>query len=257
MENDDTKRRATGICCFLTMEPGERTPTKIRREYGGPVPPAVCEHLCHRVMGCAAAGCWHPLDPMDAYGELWAELQLKASNLPPLESATPETYLCAAADKLLLRFRARRVLPLRREHRAVEDSERRAAQAAALRLPFAADTADEPEGEDAGYAAYAAACEGGESGAGNGAEERLPEEAPTPDGSAAERRRRAAERLEEILALSPDEIVRAFRAYVAADGNMLRAAAIAHVGKSRWYANWRRWLRRAREIAVRNGIERN
>lgn len=257
MKKINTKRRTAGVCCFLTTEPGERTPTMVRREYGGPVPPAVCERLCNRVLGLAAAGYWYPLDALDAYHETWAALESKAANLPPLAKATQETYLNAVAEKLLLRVHERLALPVRKEYRAVEESNLRAAQSAALRLPFAADAAEHPEGADAGYAAYAAACEGGESGAGNGAEDRLFAEAPTPDGSAAERRRRAAARLEEILALLPDEIARAFRAYVAADGNMLRAAAIANVGKSRWYANWRRWLRRAREIAVRNGIERN
>ena len=58
-------------------------------------------------------------------------------------------------------------------------------------------------------------------------------------------------RLSERLDLLPDEIARAFLAYIAADGNLLEAAHIARIGKSRFYSSWAGWLKTARRIAKR------
>ena len=59
--------------------------------------------------------------------------------------------------------------------------------------------------------------------------------------------------LAELIPLLPDEIARAFLAYIAADGNFLEAAHIARISKSRFYSSWAGWLKTARRIAEKIG----
>jgi len=146
---------------------------------------------------------------------------------------------------------------LRAEYRAIE---RRAAEAEEHRQV----SGEIPEGKDVGYAASADATENGADAQGTSGAltaQQLAEALPGIPG-ARERRERAARMIDEICEVlgesrdargsSPTgggearEAVRAFRAYIAANGNFVEAARIARIGKNRFYAQWKNWLALAR-----------
>lgn len=247
---------------FLTTAPDEQIPVKVRANYDGPVPAPVCGYLADRIIGGAKAGLFYPTDPLDAYGEIWQTLERCAENLPTLKTATATTYLRKAVDNLLRKYFERTVKPLREDYRATEGRLDKAENAGRGDL-------DAPEGQDVGYAASAAATEGFDYALGRiGATapltaQQLSERLASRPG-AHERRRRAAFVLAEVYeAIRVSEcaerglIVRAFQAYVTAEGNMVEAAHLAGIGKTKYYKSWNRWLKVAKEIAEKSGVSRN
>ena len=202
-------------CAFLTNGPDGNMPAKQYADYDGPVPPETCEYFCSRFIDCAKSGMFFPVPVGDAYGELWQKLEERAANLPRLESATAATYLHQAVDNLMRRYFARAVAPLREEYRLVEQ-----------KLVESDD--DSTTSRDLAEDLPARPC-------------------------AAESRDEAVRFLSELIPLLPDEIARAFLAYIAAEGNFLEAAHIARIGKSRFYSSWAGWLRTARRIAEKIG----
>ena len=209
-------------CAFLTTTPDETVPTKQYADYSGPVPPEVCDYLCRKVISCAKSGRLYPLTPMDAYGDLWLEVESVAMRLPPLASASPVTYLCRAIDNMVNRYLVRKVMPVRAEYR---ESESLVAEAQATM-----------DGEPT-------LCD-------------VAETLPREDGADARRSRAAAE-LGELIPLLPPEVARAFICYIRAEANMLVAASLARMGKTKFYASWRGWLRTAREVAEKSVISRH
>lgn len=210
-------------CAFLTTTPDETIPTKQYADYSGPVPPEVCDYLCRKVISCAKSGRLYPLSPMDAYGDLWLEVESVAMTLPPLASASPTTYLCRAIDNMMKRYLGRKVMPVRAEYRESE-----------------AIVADAQESVDTDGLSL---CD-------------IAETLPVVDGAEAMRNRAAAE-LNELIPLLPETVARAFICYIRAEGNMLEAARLARMGKTKFYAKWRCWLRIARCVAEKSGISRH
>lgn len=260
-KTNENGRRATAA--FLTTAPDEKIPVKVRANYDGPVPAAVCEYLADRIIGCAKGGCFYPTDPLDAYGEIWQKLERCAGNLPTLKTAKATTYLRKTVDNLLRKYFERNVKPLREDYRATEGRLDKAENAAGR------GDLDAPEGKDVGYAASAAGAEGFDYALGRIGDtapltaqqlsERL---ASRPD--ARERRLRAAFVLNEVYeTIRVSEcaerglIVRAFQAYVTAEGNMVEAAHLAKIGKTKFYKSWNRWLKVAKQIAEKSGVSRN
>jgi len=198
-------------CAFLINGPDGNMPAKQYADYGGAVPPETCEHFCSRFIDCAKSGLFYPVPVGDACGELWQKLEASAAKLPRLKSASTATYLHRTVDNLIRRYFARVVVPLREEYRLVEQ-----------RLVESGDASATPR--DLAECLPARPC-------------------------AAESRDEAVAFLAELIPLLPDEIARAFLAYLAAEGNFLEAAHIARIGKSRFYSSWAGWLRTARRIA--------
>lgn len=238
---------------FLVTVPGESIPVKTAAEYDGPVPEKICDYLANRIVGLAKQGFCFPVTPGDVYGDLWLEVERRARNLPPLVSAQATTYLRRTVDNLIRKYFDRRVRPLRDIYRAT-DGRLRNEEA---KRP----DADAPEGKDVGLAASAAATEGYDYATKTiGATQPLTAqqlaEQLTDEDWARERREKAAFALDEVctalLIHGGDEgkvIVRAFRAYVAADGNLVEAAHLAGVSKTKFYKSWPRALKVAKEIA--------
>ena len=198
-------------CAFLTNGPEGNIPAKTYTNYDGLVPPETCEHFCSRFIDCAKSGLFYPVPVGDACGELWQKLEASAAKLPRLESASAATYLHRTVDNLIRRYFARVVAPLREEYRLVEQRLVESGDASATTRDLAECLPARP-------------C-------------------------AAENRDEAIAFLAELIPLLPDEIARAFLAYIAAEGNFLEAARIARIGKSRFYSSWAGWLRTARRIA--------
>ena len=208
------------------------------------VPPLVWRRLNRRFLKLNAAGYFYPLDPMDAYNAVAAELVAAAENLPRLATASPETYLTGAMRQRLADCHKYRVLPVRRDYRAV-----------ASRLSAAEErrerTTEHPEGPDVGYAASAAATEGGDPAGGGSAApltaQQLAEALPaTP--SAHERRDWAAAELANLMPHLPEIIRRAFRAYLRTDGDFRLMALESGISLTHLYRRWRGWLATARAI---------
>ena len=198
-------------CAFLTNGPDGNMPAKLYADYDGAVPPETCEHFCSRCIDCAKSGLFYPVPVGDACGELWQALVRSAAKLPRLESASTATYLHRTVENLIRRYFTRVVAPLREEYRLVEQRLVESGDASATSRDLAESLPAHP-------------C-------------------------AAVRQDEATAFLAELIPLLPDEIARAFLAYIAADGNFLEAAHIARIGKSRFYSSWAGWLKTARRIA--------
>ena len=198
-------------CACLTNGPDGNMPAKTYTNYDGPVPPETCEHFCSRCIDCAKSGMFYPVPVGDACGELWQALVRSAAKLPRLESASTATYLHRTVENLIRRYFTRVVAPLREEYRLVEQRLVESGDASATSRDLAESLPAHP-------------C-------------------------AAVRQDEATAFLAELIPLLPDEIARAFLAYIAADGNFLEAAHIARIGKSRFYSSWAGWLKTARRIA--------
>ena len=186
-------------------------PAKQYADYDGPVPQETCEHFCSRCIDCAKSGLFYPVPVGDACGELWQALVRSAAKLPRLESASTATYLHRTVENLIRRYFTRVVAPLREEYRLVEQKLVETDDASATSRDLAEDLPARPCAEES--------------------------------------RDEAVRFLSELIPLLPDEIARAFLAYVAAEGNFLEAARIARIGKSLFYSSWAGWLRTARRIA--------
>ena len=83
------------------------------------------------------------------------------------------------------------------------------------------------------------------------------EEIPHPGPSAKERMESARRELADLMPLFPPIVQRVFDCYVRAKCDMVEAAHLAHMGKSKFYASWRGWLAVARRIVEKTGTVRH
>ena len=211
----DTRITTNARCAFLTNGSDGNMPAKQYADYDGAVPPETCEYFCSRFIDCAKSGMFFPVPVGDACGEIWQKLEERAAKLPRLKSASAATYLPQTVDNLIRRYHVRVVAPLREEYRLVEQRLVESGDASATSRDLAEDLPARP-------------C-------------------------ADVRQDEATAFLAELIPLLPDEIARAFLAYIAAEGNFIEAAHIARIGKSRFYASWAGWLKTARRIAEKIG----
>ena len=247
---------------FLTTVPDEKIPVKSYADYDGPVPAKICDYLANRIIGCAKDGFCFPAPPMGVYGDIWQALERRARTMPTLETAAATTYLHRTVDNLLRKYFDRNIKPRREEYRLTEG------RINTTESDGGPDR-DAPEGKDVGFAASAAATEGYDydkkrAGTVQPLTAQQLAENLADDPWAIERRQQAALTLDEIYAAlrasgcaEGETIVRAFQSYVAADGNMVEAAHLAGIGKTKFYKSWTRWLRVAKNTAEKSGACRN
>jgi len=217
--------------------------------YEGPVPEKAWTNYNRAFLKLRSVKYFYPEDPMDAYHEGIAAAEDAARRLAAglvLRNATPVTYVANAGRLALLHFHERRVLPLRRQYRAVEKMTEGigAVGEDGLDIDNFDPTALEPS------MAMREACMPGKCEA----------EAPLmtarelgellPGFTNGETRIQLARSiLETLFARLPKEIVRSFRAYVAAEGNFVHAASLAGISKTRYYRCWPAWIKAARKVA--------
>ena len=207
-------------------------------DYDGPIEPKTAEFINQLVLEKAESGYLYPLDPMDAYQDIWQGLERKARNPPQLVTASPHTYLCNVARTMLLNWHKRHVEPVREEYRVLEEM-RLGPKGACGIDDFDSDNYDPTEGGGEGE------DEGGGGGGGDGeGEEELAAERPAPA-----RVREARETLAAICAHLDEDAVRAFSAYVRADGDFRVAAVLVRMPQSTFYRRWPGWIRAARAVA--------
>jgi len=203
----------------------------------------------------AGSGYFYPLEPLDAYHDVWLELERKAAHLPELTKATPHTYLSGVARLLFLNWFKRKVEPARQMYRQVED--RHYGKKGAVGIDdFDIDNYDGTEATPSSR--MTASTDRGEN-------ERLYEqddlsahglgEHLSGDTATHMRQANAARQLEELYATlenaAETTCVRAFRAYVAANGNFPEAAVLAGIPKTTYYRKWPAWITAAREAGER------
>ncbi len=187
--------------------------------YEGSVPPAVWLRLARRIVRLESGGYFFPLDAMDAYQQIFAKLEEKSREDLDLASASLETYLTRALDKAILKFHRCHVAPIRAAYRC----------AAGM---IAAEDREDADNDDEGIG-----------------EEELMETLAGIAGFET-RRKAAAGAIGEIIeALDDPTIAQAFMAYVIADGNLYRTAALIHYSRSQFFRVWEKWLARARSAA--------
>lgn len=181
--------------------------------YMGPVARKVWTQVNRQFLKLNAGNYFFPCESADAYHAAVREVERVAERLADSEvkpeEASLETYLMNVGYKALYHFHSRVVVPMREESRQIEP-----------RLDAEEKTMTTRELAEA-----------------------LPGE---PD--AVTRRREAAFLLEEIYAKLPEEVVIAFRAYVAADGNMPEAARLARQSRTDFYRKWPSYLALARKV---------
>jgi len=224
--------------------------------YTGPVMEAVWKNMNRQLLKLDAGAYFYPCDAMDAYHEAVRNVEKQAGRIVRgdicLAHATPLTYLTTVAYNTFYHFHLREVQQLRDRYRRIEaktcghgavgedgfdaenDDGTLRAPGAALRQMFETPTGGERPDASAMTA------------------QQLAEALPGMPW-ARERRAWAAAALEEIYAaLGRDplarRIVRAFRAYVKADGNMVLAAQLADLSKTVFYRRWPTWLARAEKV---------
>lgn len=197
-----------------------------------------------------ASGFFYPLDPMDAYAEVWRQLEQKAANLPALAIASPHTYLNRAANQLFLNWFARKVSPMRTMYREVEAITRKRA---AHTTPF--DIDNDNSAEENPDKALADICgdilEEADGETVSSLAENL--RGGTPLHIRAQRALNLLSELcERILATDRtigEKIVTAFAAYIVTDGHFVSCCKLTHISKDRWYREWPTWLAWARAAA--------
>lgn len=227
-------------------------------DYDGPVPQKVWPRLNKHFLRLQAGNYFYPLDPEEAYHEVVAYVSDKARMIRDgrlvLRKATPETYLTSTAKLAFLNFHTRKVRPVRETYRSVE--RRTMGRGAVGEDGFDIDnydgTQDNPDKIMCDISDEP--CHGTVPAGTALTAQQLVETLPGVP-YRKEREEKATALLGEIcerLLKSSDrklaeEIVKVFAAYIVADGNHFEAAHLAHIGKNRWYANWKMWLAKARE----------
>jgi len=239
---------------FLRRNPENGEVEKVWGEYRGAIDPKVFERVGRRFLKLEAGGYFWPLDGMDAYGAAIQAVEQVAARIESgevvLAKASPSTYLGNVGAMALLNFHQRRVQRARQTYRAVE--RRTMGRGSVGEDGFDIDnydgTQDQPEramceacGEKASESIHVGCA---------WTAQQMVEQLPGVPW-ARERRDRAAALLGEICAVlvgrHPD-VVRAFTAYVQADGNFVQAAHLAHIGVNRFYREWAHWLALARAV---------
>ncbi len=220
----------------------------IESRYEGPLSPKVWKRINREFLKLDAAGYFFPMESLDAYSEAIREVERTAERIAKreivLETSSAETYLASTAKIAFHHFHLRVVSPMRDEYRRVEKKVLEKEERDSIK-----EAKNAAEGADVGAATFAAACETGEN-----AEPPQPmtaqqlAEALPGEPNAETRRREAAFMLEEIFAKLQNDAVIAFRAYIAAEGNMLVAARGAKMSKSDFYRKWPGYLAMARKV---------
>lgn len=216
--------------------------------YLGPVARKVWTQVNRQFLKLNAGNYFFPCEPADAYHAAVREVERVAERLADSEvkpeEASVETYLMNVGYKALYHFHCRVVAPLREEYRRTERKVLHEDESDAERA-----NKNAAEGADVGGEVFAAACEEGDR-----AEPPQPmtaqqlAEALPGEPNATTRRNEARALLEEIYAKLPEEVVIAFRAYVAADGNMPEAARLARQSRTDFYRKWPSYLALARKV---------
>lgn len=187
--------------------------------YKGAIPRKVWRRLNREFMKLHAARYFYPCDAADAYHHAVREIEQTSSRYEcgdlVLEKSSIETYLSRTAFMALKSYHSRIVAPVRAEYREADEMIRDAEEATGTEVMLTAwDLGEALVGE--------------------------------PDWMV--RRDRARHLLAEICAKLPDEVVVAFQAYVAADGNMLEAAHLARMSRTDFYRKWTGYLALARKV---------
>ena len=93
--------------------------------YNGPVSDKAWRGINALFLAEQAAGRFYPADPADAYQRAILEAETAAekiaAGMPLKAGVSADTYVIAAAKLAMLNYCARKVLPTREEHAAVED----------------------------------------------------------------------------------------------------------------------------------------
>ena len=187
--------------------------------YKGTISRKVWRRLNREFMKLHAARYFYPCDAADAYHHAVREIEQTASRYERgdvvLEKSSIETYLSRTAFMALKSYHSRIVAPVRAEYRESDEMIRDAEEASGTEVMLTTwDLGEALAGE--------------------------------PNWTA--RHDRARRLLAEICAKLPNEVVVAFQAYVAADGNMLEAAHLAHQSKTDFYRKWPSYLALARKV---------
>lgn len=225
----------------------------IESRYEGPISPKVWKRINREFLKLDAAGYFFPMESLDAYSEAIRVVERTAVRIAGgeivLETSSAETYLTNAARISLHHFHLRVVSPMRAEYRRVEKKVFEKEESDSIK-----EAKNAAEGADVGAATFAAACVAGEN-----SEPPQPmtaqqlAEALPGEPNAETRRAQAAFLLKEICEKLPSEVVRAFEAYVAANGDMRYAAILAGLSQRTFYRRWPSYLKRARLVATKEG----
>ena len=241
------KPKHTIPVCYRNCESGKLAITEV--VYDGRLEAKTMRRVNKLFLEKAASGYFFPLEPMDAYHDVWLELERKAENLPELAKASPHTYLSGVARLLMLNWFKRKVEPVRKTYRKVEDKHFGKKGAVGID-DFDIDNYDGTE--DAPSVRMAKSTDRGEN-------ERLYEPEDMSAASHGERLRgnvtlgdpdekwRVAVR-KLLAAIKNEEVVRAFRAYIAANGNFPEAAHLAGIPKTTFYRKWPAYLTLAKKV---------
>lgn len=230
----------------------------IESAYAGRVPECVWKNVNRQLLKLDAGRYFYPLDAMDAYAEAVNKVEVAAESIAcgevVLNRASPVTYLTGVAHKTFYRFHLRKVQPLRELYRQVGrkvtgrgtvgedgfDSDNYDATQNAPSEKMCGAFKVSPDAETVGSSAMTI--------------QQLAESLPGLPW-AQERRDRAASALEEIYAAMTgtagdcaQSAVKAFRAYVKAECDMVQAARIAGISKTDFYRKWPAWIKFARKV---------
>lgn len=185
-------------------------------KYSGAIPAKVLRMLARHVRRLAESGAIYPADPLDIYQHAFLELERRARNLSA-DVRSPEAYLATSARLIVLKARVRITGRMRAEYRQIEGVQRPDIQGGGCDQELDASCSDD---ERFSYDA-------------NDLAEML---VAPPDPRTT--RRLAQQCLEETFEKLPPDTVKAFRAWIAADGVVGEAAHLC--GESR-FAYRRKW----------------
>jgi hypothetical protein len=196
----------------------------VKAKYSGAIPPKVFAGFTRHVRSLAARGVFFPADPLDVYHEAYSILERCAANLSK-DVHSKDAYLRNAARLAVLKARERITKRMRDEYRAIEGVKRPAEL-----LTEACDQELDGSCSDEERVSYDA----------NDLAEMLVA-APDP----MHVRRLVRQCLERTFRKLNPKTVRAFRAWIAAEGVVKEAARLC--GESR-FAFHRQWDRRKAEF---------
>lgn len=216
----------------------------------GDVPAEVWKRFKRRFHKLESVGYFWPCDGRDAYQQTAYELIRAAAKPKCLKKASPLTYLTSVMRISLFNFHKCNVIPLREEYRRVERKVLGIEEKEAIE-----GNANAPEGADVGREIYAQAAESGSDEVSRPMTAQQLAEALPGFPWARERYELAKSTLEDIFSHLPKEIVRAFRGYLKADGNFVRAAKFAHIGVNRYYRTWPKWIAAARAVGEKIALK--
>lgn len=195
----------------------------VESAYNGPIARKVWITVNMQFLRLNAANYFFPYTPEDAYNAAILEMERVAERFSnaevKTETASIETYLVSVAFKAFHHFHCRVVAPMRKEYRQTE-----------LLLANQEESDEETQPMTA---------------------QQLAEELPgEPDATT---RRNAARALlneicDSLLNSTPPrmDIVEAFAAYIATNGNLRQAAALCRVPERTFYSRWPKYLATAK-----------